>query len=235
MTAPLSAHSLRACAGMALLTVLAGCGGDATTLRYYSLPEYSAPPPAPSAVLPPRAEPQSLSVAPVVLSTYLRGSGIVYQLSAVEYSQAQANLWAGDLSEQLTRSLREQLANRLPGHQLLPANASGQAEQRLEVELDQFQGRYDGEAVIQGSYQLYDDQQRLLVERPLALTVPLADDGYPALVEALGTGWKSAGEQIANTIMRQSAPNSPVTREIEPRMEYPPQQPPVRQAPGSQD
>lgn len=194
MTPSLATHLLRSGAALSLLALLSGCGGGAVDMHYYNLPSATQPPLQKQTTAQSRTP---LSVAPVSLSSYLSGSGIVYQTSPVEYSEAQLNLWADDLSEQLTSQLRSSLDQRLGYAQVLPTGADNRNAQRVVIKLSQFQGRYDGKAVIQGRYQLYDAAQHTLLDKPIDVSVPLKEDGYEALVSALGDAWQQAAQQIA--------------------------------------
>lgn len=183
---------MRGGAVVSLLALLAGCGGGAAQMHYFNLPPMTKA----TTVKHANSAPQRLTVSPVNLSSYISGDGIVYQTSPVEYNQAQLNLWADDLSEQLTDQLRTELAQQLGYFQVLPANANTNGADHLNIQIDQFQGRYDGNAIIKGSYQLYDDDQHLLMEKPIDVSVPLHKDGYDALVTALGQGWQQAAQQM---------------------------------------
>ncbi|MGJ8522782.1 hypothetical protein R84981_001473 [Carnimonas sp. R-84981] len=214
MTTSLATHLLRSGAALSLLALLSGCGGGAVDMHYYNLPSANQPPLQKQTATQSRTP---LSVAPITLSSYLSGSGIVYQTSPVEYSEAQLNLWADDLSEQLTSQLRDSLDQRLGYAEVLPTGADTSNAQRVAIKLSQFQGRYDGKAVIKGRYQLYDASQHTLLDKPIDVSVPLKKDGYEALVSALGDAWQQVAQQIAVTLdghaaatQRKAAASKPI-------------------------
>tara|TARA_R110002020_G_C16137005_1_gene761610 strand:- start:777 stop:1046 length:270 start_codon:yes stop_codon:yes gene_type:complete len=70
----------------------------------------------------------------------------------------------------------------------------------LRLNVDQFQGRFDGVAVSSGQWQLLNDAGELLAMENFYAETPLAEDGYPALVRALSDSWDQAAELIATEI-----------------------------------
>ncbi|MCA1770656.1 MAG: ABC-type transport auxiliary lipoprotein family protein, partial [Halomonas sp.] len=72
----------------------------------------------------------------------------------------------------------------------------------LRLEIDRFQGRHDGQAVIGGQWQLRDAKGNLLAMDSLRVEAELDDDGYPALVRALGRGWDGAADELAEALRR---------------------------------
>ncbi|MFW6345979.1 MAG: PqiC family protein, partial [Halomonas sp.] len=71
---------------------------------------------------------------------------------------------------------------------------------RLTLEVDRFQGRHDGLAVIGGRWRLEAADGTLLAMDGLRAEVALAADGYPALVRALGQGWDAVADDLAEAI-----------------------------------
>ncbi|MBI0527481.1 hypothetical protein F7160_11065, partial [Dickeya dianthicola] len=53
---------------------------------------------------------------------------------------------------------------------------------------------FDGKAVIRGEWILQGSKR--VVTQPFNIEVPQADDGYDALVGALGKGWQQVAEQV---------------------------------------
>ncbi|WP_251978207.1 PqiC family protein [Salinicola avicenniae] len=180
--------------------VLTGCAGSTSTASRYTLPEPSA------ALAQTDANPtvRQLQVMPVDVASYLDQEGIVMQLSDIELTTANQNLWAEDLGNQLSRRLRQTLAMFLPETTILGPGAPATDALRLAVDVDQFQGRYDGQAVISGEWQLQQGN-RLVEQRHFAVLEPLEDDGYPALVRALGQAWERLGATIGEAVVSTPA------------------------------
>lgn len=175
-----------------LLLGLAGCAGSPTSALRYTLPS----PPASEESL---AASHTLVLDSLELASFLDSDGIVLQRSDILLHQASSNLWAEGLERQLARGLRQRLANRLPDTRVLGTAASAEALS-LRVEVDQFQGRYDGMAVAGGRWQLHSADGELLALEPFQATVALESDGYPALVRALGRSWDQVADSMAKRI-----------------------------------
>lgn len=184
-------------APLALTVALAGCatgGGEATQ-------RYTLPGPEPATTQAPTPVRDTLILDGVGVTRYLDDPGIVLQADDIRLHQASNHLWAEPLNRQLRRGLRERLSQRLPHTRLLEGgNPSGALH--LSVEVDQFQGRYDGVAVTSGRWQLRDASGEIKEVTPFSVTTPLDEDGYPALVRALGKNWDDVAERIAESIRR---------------------------------
>ncbi|WP_129138431.1 PqiC family protein [Modicisalibacter coralii] len=185
-------------AALALLITLAGCatggGSDAT-------PRYMLPGPEPTGEAPPTPARDTLVIDGVTVSRYLDDPGIVLQTDAIRLHQASNHQWAEPLNRQLWRGLRDRLSQRLPATRVLDGgNPSGALH--LSVEVDRFQGRYDGVAVTSGRWELRDASGGIVEVAPFAVTTPLDEDGYPALVHALGSNWDDVAARIAEGIRR---------------------------------
>ena len=96
------------------------------------------------------------------------------------------------------------LAARLPDTRVMLDEAEVREPEALSLrlEIDRFQGRHDGLAVIGGQWQLRDGTGTLLAMERLAIEAELGDDGYPALVRALGRGWDRTADELAAAIRR---------------------------------
>ena len=172
----------------ALFLLLTGCSSQPAS-SYYQLP--AAPVMAGSA----EAEAKSLYIEPVQVASYLNGRGLVLQLSDVEMITARQHLWAEALDQQLQRQLRDRIVAQASGY-----TAALQARPdtvRVSVQLDQFHGLADGHAIVSGRFAVSAQPG----SQPFNIRIALADDGYPALVQALG----QAVQQLSQQISRQLA------------------------------
>lgn len=138
----------------------------------------------------------------VTVPDYLTQNGLVYQSSDVRYVIARNNLWASPLDQQLQQTLVANLSSQLPGW-LVAASPLGQEQDRLNVNISGFHGRYDGNAVVSGDWVL--EHQGHIIKRSFALTIPQAEDGYDALVKALAEGWQQEARQMAEAIRNESS------------------------------
>lgn len=170
---------------VAAVLLLSACSGT-VAVNYYQLPAIT------SASVQTKAD-KSFYIAPVEVASYLNGRGLVLQLSDIELNMARQHLWAEPVAQQVQRQLRELLASQLPYKAQLSANA---ADIVVSVQLDRFHGTHDGLAVLSGRYQLSQQKN----SEAFSLKVPLADDGYPALVKALNLGLEQLSQQIGQQI-----------------------------------
>ncbi|MEQ6917601.1 PqiC family protein [Halomonas aquatica] len=180
---------------------LTGCAAVGPTATRYTLPGDAM---AASARIAGAEATQRLVVNQLRLARFLEVDGLVLQLDDITLNEASQHQWAEPLGLQLERSLRERLAARLPDTRVTSEDAGGRRDDAttLQLEVDRFHGRHDGQAVVAGQWQLRDAQGELLVLSPFAVEVPLTRDGYPAMVRALGRGWDMVAEEIAEEIKR---------------------------------
>lgn len=141
--------------------------------------------------------PRVLVLQELRLASYLDDVGIVLQLDDITLHPAQNHRWAEPLAQQLHRGLRQRLERQLPEATVL--DGRGPADSlRLRIDVERFHGRYDGQAVAGGRWQLWAADGSLLRQEPFAATVMLANDGYPALVRALGAAWDQVATAVAS-------------------------------------
>ncbi|MDX5407637.1 MAG: ABC-type transport auxiliary lipoprotein family protein [Chromatiaceae bacterium] len=178
-----------------VLLVLTACSSPSSSY-FYQLPAPSQNQLAPGVTMDKQAADnshadKSLFIEPVKVASYLSGRGLVLQTSAVELVMARQHLWAEALDQQLQRQLRQHLSQLAPAYavQLQP----GAHSTRLWLQLDSFHGSADGYALLSGHFLLSGQP----LSQPFSYRVPLTDDGYPALVAALGQGVQQLSQQIA--------------------------------------
>ncbi|MBB3329203.1 hypothetical protein BDK63_000039 [Halomonas campaniensis] len=189
-----------ALAALLITATLAGCASPGPAPQRYALPD-AVDPAGPAAGA--EAEHLLLLRSPR-LAHYLDVEGLVMQVDDITLVEARGHQWAEALGRQLERGLRARLAARLPDTRVMldEVGVREPGALALRLELDRFQGRHDGLAVIGGLWQLRDAEGRLLAMAPLQVETELDDDGYPALVRALGRGWDSAADELAEAVRR---------------------------------
>ena len=137
------------------------------------------------------------------LAHYLDVDGIVMQLDDITLNAAREHQWAEGLGRQLERRMRSHLSHALPKLRVIRAEGAQPDALTLRLDVDQFQGRFDGLAVASGQWQLLNGEGELLIMENFYAETILEEDGYPALVRALSDSWDQAAELIATQI-RQS-------------------------------
>ncbi|WP_111412034.1 PqiC family protein [Billgrantia lactosivorans] len=182
---------------VASLLLLAGCASSSAPANRYMLPDGGNASPGGA-----DAPEHLLVVQPPRLAHYLDTDGIVLQLDDITLNAARQHLWAEPLGRQLERGLRARLTELLPDTRVMrdEANLGRSEAQRLRLEVDRFQGRHDGLAIASGQWQLLAPDGRLLAMERFQVETELEDDGYPALVRALGSSWDRVAAEIATGI-----------------------------------
>ncbi|OAT22887.1 putative lipoprotein [Proteus myxofaciens ATCC 19692] len=137
---------------------------------------------------------------PVRLSDMLVSSGIVYQTSDINYTVANQHLWINPLDQQLQQNLVSGLSKAFP-NRVVSIQPIEDHLAKLTVNVNSFQGRYDGQVIISGDWIYTEDGK--IISQPFSVMLKQTQDGYPALVRTLGEGWKQVVSQIANTIQAQ--------------------------------
>jgi hypothetical protein len=168
---------------------------------YYQLPivgNASATTAANSGNLLPQGQQRQLWIEHVSVADYLAGNGLVFQTNDVQYVLTQNNLWASPLDQQLQQSLVTYLGRDLPGRVVSAQPANNAEQDVLNVNVTGFHGRYDGSALISGSWVLSRDGQT--IQRSFNLTLKQNEDGYDALVRTLAAGWQQEASQIASQL-----------------------------------
>lgn len=182
-----------------LALLLTACSGGAEP-AYYALNL----PTAKSVTAAQQTAGERLVVTRVTLPEYLNDMGIAYQQDDVQVVTANQARWAEALDKQLTQALVMGLSGRLSGVQVIEG-ADGRPDiWRLSIEVSGFQGRFDGKAVVAGRWVLQRGEQ--IYSQPFQRLIPLAEDGYPALVRALRDGWQQEIDELAGILTAKLTP-----------------------------
>lgn len=189
-------------AGLMVLAVIviAGCGAPVSvSVDRYVLDDT---PPDPETV-PLEQASVSLRLGTLRVAPILRQEGIVYRTGERRLTVARRNRWAQPLPDQLRRSLYGFLTRSFDTVAVVrDGPAPPDTTWTLSVQVDAFQGRFDGRAVVRGSWWLQDPDGSLVVRERFDERVPLESDGYDALVTALSEGWKRVATAMAGRIDR---------------------------------
>ena len=181
------------CSLLLICLLLSACASSVTPPARYMLPSD----PLTST---PRQPEGTLIVSAPRLAHYLDVDGIVMQLDDITLNAAREHQWAEGLGRQLERKLRANLAQALPALRIMRTQSEQPNAVTLHINVDQFQGRFDGVAVASGQWQLLDHTGGVLAMENFYAETPLAEDGYPALVRALSNSWDQAAQLIASEI-----------------------------------
>ncbi|MGF1704216.1 ABC-type transport auxiliary lipoprotein family protein, partial [Photobacterium makurazakiensis] len=141
-------------------------------------------------------------VRPVEVSAHLNSTGLVYQVSDTEIVQAQQNLWAENLTVQLTRLITSDLRRKQSRYwfdELTPAIGSVGLP-KLQVKFTAFNGHFSGLAKLKGQWIVINQAGDVISRQPFFIQVPLEEAGYNAQVKALSVGVDRLTEQISQNI-----------------------------------
>ena len=176
--------------------LLAGCSSaPENSGALYVLPEANSPKVSDAMI----ALRSQLVVRPVELAGYLTDSGIVYRTSETKIVQAKHYRWAHNISEQITQRVIDELRSKQS--QYWPVEVNNLLDQsggnKLQLSLSKFNGSYQGNAEIEGEWLIIDANGKVKNSAPIKIKMPLQDDGYDALVDALSVGLNNLTDQIA--------------------------------------
>lgn len=183
-----------------LLFFISGCVTEPVKISHYNLPGFDE--------IESEEQPRQDESIPVLLTlqtaSYLSTPGIVYQTSELEVESAYGHRWAEALPAQLKRIL-ETAFDRADRNFRVVDREPVDAEKgyQLNVEVDRFQGRYDGKAVIAGSWSVKSFSGNYIGFQRFNIETPLQRDGYPALVESLNKGWQQVCKQMVSGLQLQ--------------------------------
>lgn len=185
-----------------LLLAAAGCTSQPARISHYNLPGYNEP-----ASLETEVQTDATPVrVDLQVAGYLSAPGIVYQTSELEVESAYGHRWAEALPVQLNRILLTALVRSEKHFRSVskqPDNAGKGYEVLVDVE--RFQGRYDGKAIVIGSWTLKTLNGQFIKVRRFNIETPLDEDGYPQLVRSLNRGWKQVCGEIVAELEQLSA------------------------------
>lgn len=206
LTSPSSSTPVQGRLRLALilsLTIgLSGCfkSNPPVHAERYSLPEVSTPASAATPTpAPANQASQTLVLNRIQLADYLDTDRIVVQLDDITLHPARDHLWVDNLSQELRRGLRTRLTSHLKNTAVVdPQPGLPTAARTLNITIDQFHGQMQGYAVISGQWQLSRAGQAASPAQTFKFSTPLAENGYPALVRALGQDLDLLCAQIAS-------------------------------------
>jgi len=179
-----------------LVMSLMACANQAVNTQRYTLPETFQ-----SSEQASTPDAQVLVIGSISLAEFLDSERIALQMDDITLHQANEHLWAENLGQQIRRGLRSRLSQQLP-ELLVVSDSRGlkQTAWNLQLDIEQFHGHFTGKAVTSGQWRLQDSKGNMLLISPFTIETPLASDGYPALVRALGSNLDKLAEKLAAEI-----------------------------------
>lgn len=183
---------------LTLVIALFGCSSTPEPkVNLYLMPSSSASTP----LTQPKGLP-SLVVEPLQLAAYLDTQAIVYRQSETQVILAKENLWAQRLAPQLTERITKDLRHKQATYWPTAWNATAVQQQhwKLQLRLQRFNGVYNGNAEVAGNWELVNPKGKSVFNQEFYFEIPLQEEGYPALIEALSLGMNELADLISQRL-----------------------------------
>ncbi|MCX8700030.1 membrane integrity-associated transporter subunit PqiC [Gilliamella sp. B2840] len=174
--------------------LLVGCSTNIPNKSYFQLAT-SLPIQTPKTL---KSTDRFLMIDSVDVVSFLNKSGIVLQTEDIKYVTATNNLWVSTLSQQLEERLVQDLSLLLPDY-LVSSTSLTTPTLTVKLFIDGFHGSYNGDAIIKGRW-IVTDNKNHIETKPFERHVPLAKNGYDALVKALSKGWQEEEQDFVYSI-----------------------------------
>jgi uncharacterized lipoprotein YmbA len=174
---------------------LAGCLGSAPTTRFYQLESV-----ADKSATNPGLKAPTVLVREVRLPNYLDRPQIVTREASHRLHIAEFDHWGGDLREDMTRVLAQNLGRVLDSKHVFtaPVGIAVQPDYRLEVEVLRFEREVGGQVQLHARWWLSrGSDQNLLASDESSLSGTSASDSYPELVASMNTVYAELARVIA--------------------------------------
>lgn len=137
---------------------------------------------------PPSGGGKGIGVGPVTIADYLvERPYVVFQSSPNKLEISDLHQWGGDLRNDFTRVLTSDLGlhNGSANAVSYPWDREGALDYQVTVDVRQFHGTSDGDAVLEASWKVYQlPTSRLVASKTSTIREPLLGDGFEALVAA---------------------------------------------------
>jgi uncharacterized protein len=179
---------------MVLLLVMVGCSSNIPSKNYFQLT--SNLPNKSSMIV--QSTNHFIWIESIDVASFLNKPGIVLQTKDIRYVTATHHLWVSTLSQQLADRLSQDLTQIMPDY-LISTKSITTPLLTVKLFIDGFHGSYNGDAVIKGRW-VVTDKNGEITTKIIDRHVPLATNGYDALVKALSQGWQDEELDFANSI-----------------------------------
>ena len=204
-------------AGLALFLV-AGCagilGGESVPIRYYVLSEVPR-------VEQPRTEASEaiIAVIEVSMSDYLDTTNFVTRTTANTVDLAQFDQWAAPFRQHVSRTLKNNIANRIPSERVLlsPLSIPVTVDYEVRTDIQRFERDPRGDVVLEARWAFVDVSRRTAavletveIRKPVAIDSPAdsndvagtARETYSAIAAAMSAALGEMSDEMAARIRR---------------------------------
>ena len=130
----------------------------------------------------------ALGIGPINMADYLvERPYLVFQSGPNKMEMSDLHEWSGDLSDNFGRVLGTNLGRRLGSGNIhsYPWNPKSTIRYQVSVDINQFHGNDEGDAVLEASWRVYALPGSTIVRSHTSTLIsPLEKDGYESLVAA---------------------------------------------------
>ncbi len=204
-------------AGLALF-LIAGCagilGGESVPIRYYVLSE------APRTEQPRTAASDAIiAVIEISMSDYLDTTSFVTRTTENTVDLAQFDQWAAPFRQHVSRTLKNNIANRIPSERVLlsPLSIPVTVDYEVRTDIQRFERDPQGNVVLDARWALVDVSRRSAVvlktveiRKPVAIdpaaegddAAETARETYSAIAAAMSAALVDMSEEMAALIRR---------------------------------
>lgn len=189
-------------ASLIAILCLAGCLGSAPSTRMYQLESVAN---RAGAEVP--AKQVTIIVREIGLPKYLDRPQIVTRDAGHRIQLAEFDHWAGDLREDLTHILAENLGRLLRSERVFasPLNVAIQPDFRLNVEILRFERDAGGRVQLVARWYLSQSNgANVLASHEATFSGAVVAEGYPELIAVMSAVYGDLARAIADTVRKAS-------------------------------
>ncbi len=189
--------------------VLAACGGQVPTFKYYVLTPLSGPaaPAADSGAV-------SIGVGPVRLPGYLDRPQIVTRRGADEIDLGDLDRWGEALADGMPRTIADSIGALLPSARIALFPWAGTVQYQVLIDVNRFDGPLGGDLVLDARWRIIGPDRKDVVERRFATREPVGAATYAAQVAAMSKALGALSREITGALAavapRANMPSTPL-------------------------
>lgn len=187
-------------AALAGCLAIAGCAGQSAPARHYVISSVDSGAPVR------QASARDGPVVAVTLSSlpdYLNQNGIVTRTRENEVTRAEDNLWAGSLTDEITRAIAENLSRQVPTDRVvLGSNRQTiPIDYTVDIEIVTFERGWNNAVQLVARWSLFrGDEKNLLTMRRSQIEQPAEGPDYDATVAAMSRALGDLTREMAVAI-----------------------------------
>ncbi|HMK69075.1 MAG TPA: PqiC family protein [Stellaceae bacterium] len=201
-------YSLAILVGSMLLAPLAGCGNDKPTHLYVlTATAEKTRPPSPTGL--------ALGIGPITLPKYIDRPQVVSRIAANSLDQSAFEQWGGDLNDNITRVLADNLGSLLATDRvsLYPWKGAAPIDYQVTMDVTRFEQDADGNVVLDTFWSITSPgkdkaltMRRNIYSQPAPSAAGGGRDAYDAMVAAMNADLLALSRDIASALTSLGKP-----------------------------